>query len=288
MNKRFLPFIISGVMALLATGAFYGILQDQRRRLDREFQAKTKKLLENYRDPVDVIVAKADIKEGDKITPELLTVKAVPPKFIQPYATARAGDLVGQVAIAPIAKDEQVMRSKLRRANELPASAKLSGVTPEEKRAVTIGTDALTGVGGFVRPGDTVDVLWTVKLPENQGGETVTMTLFQEVSVLAVGNDMVGQPARAQQASGSNYAVTLALGPQEASLLLYAREQGRIQLALRSNSDAGKRAAVTPANSTTLLRTVLGEQALAPPPPRSHTVEVIKGLERSVVAVNPE
>ncbi len=287
LNPRLFRIIIPLMFGLLAGAIGIQAVRSKEIELQRKYKALADKLTADYKGPVDVIIAKQDIAQGTEIQVKFLTLAKVPEKFIQPYATASPNELVGLISIAPIAKGEQLLKNKLRKPNEIASEASLSGVLTEDKRAITIGSDALTGVGGFIRPGDNVDILWTVKLPASQGGESVTMVLFQDVPVLAVANQMVGH-ASSNQENSRDYTITLALTPQEASLLLYAREQGRVQLSLRSPADKGKKVAIAPANSHNLMEAILGKDAVTPPPPppsNQKTVEVIKGLERTLVAV---
>lgn len=285
MMKRIIPFVFAAVMGLGAVAGLQWLLRTERSKLARERQ----QLLADYKEPVDVLVAGRDIAEGATVSAEDLDHRAVPLKFVEPYATSQAADLLGLVAMAPIAEGEQVLTNKLRRSEERAAGATLSTLTPEGKRAVTIGTDALTGVGGYVRPGDAVDVLWTFQVPQ-PGGQTmepVTMTLFQSVTVLAVGDEMIGQ-STGQKAAGTDYTVTLAMTPQEAALLLYAREQGRVQLSLRPPTDKDTQVAVAPASMASVMESVLGPTQGQQPAKLERTVEVFKGLERTVVAVTSD
>lgn len=269
--------------------------QSKKRELARQAQAleqKRQELLTNYQDPVEVVVAAKDIPEGATIESSLLTTAQVPEKFVQPYSVKTPQELMGKITVAPIAAHEQVLTNKLRKADATPAGATLSTVTPKGTRAVTIAVDIITGVGGFVRPGDKVDILWTVK----EGDQVATFTLFQEVPVLAVGAEMTGRPApagkaegqTAQMASQQGYTVTLALAPQEASALLFAREQGKVQLSLRPKLEAGQ-FPIPPANISTLLEAQLGTPAQPVAPPAvTRQVEVYKGLKRNVVALSEE
>lgn len=283
--KRLLPVGFAIVMGLVAVGLMQNYLGQQRRLIEAERRKIEQQLKEVY----SVIVAKREIAEGAAVTAADLTMKEIPKQFIQPYATGKIADLEGLFAMAPFAVNEQVLTNKVRRASDVPMSATLSGLTPEDRRAITIGTDAVHGVGGFVRPGDMIDILWTVELPENQGGEKVTFTLFQNIAVLAVGNEMIGK-IRSEKEPGDRYSVTLSLTPREASILLYAREQGLVQLSLRSRANKGDLVNIPPADSRALLGTLLGEQSATPlpPPATPHTVEVFKGLERTVVQVQKE
>jgi Flp pilus assembly protein CpaB len=101
---------------------------------------------------------------------------------------------------------------------------------------------------------------------------------------------MVGRAAAkpAGEKAGNEYMVTLALSPQETSFLLFAREQGRIQLSLRSKTEDGKAVAIVPANINTLLEMQLGlksgGQSETTKPGRH--VEVYRGLKRDLIALS--
>lgn len=282
--KRLIPFIVAGVFGLATVFMLQAVLQSERKKIAADRQ----KLMEQYRliEPIDVIVARKDIAEGEAITAEHLDKKSIPKQFVQPYATSRGADLLGMVAKSPIATGEQILTNKLRRDSDKPVGATLSAVTPEGMRAVTIGTDALGGVGGFVRPGDKVDVLWTLQVPkpDSKEPELVTVSLFQAVDVLAVGPEMVGK-APSEQVVSSDFTVTISLTPQQASLLLYAREQGKIQLALRPTGDKDLHVAMSPTDMEAIMRAVMGDESVPPARKPERMVEVIKGMDRSMVSV---
>ena len=92
--------------------------------------------------------------------------------------------------------------------------------------------------------------------------------------------------AAVEIAAGQPMILNFVLEPQAAAVLLYAREQGQITLILRSRTEKEQRVAVTPANMATVMESVLGTEATGPPPKPQRSVEVFKGLERSVVAVS--
>jgi len=285
-SKRLIPLVFAVVMGLVAVGLLRQYVSQQRQTLEQE----RKKLLSSYPEPIQVVIAGKDISEGVPLEPSLLSTTQVPERFIQPYAVRAAGEVLGLITLTPIAEGEQILLNKLRRPDTAPKDATLSALTPKGKRAVTIGVDVITGVGGFVRPGDTVDVLWTLQVPQpgQSQGEVVTMTLFQEVPVLAVGSEIAGRSKSKQEAS-PEYTVTLALTPQETSFLLFAREQGRLQLSLRARAEDKGSVAVAPANMNALMETMLGAPAGPPTPTRpGRAVEVYKGLKRDVVQLPAE
>ena len=290
IDRRVIIGVFAVVFAVGAVALAHQWLSQQRRALEVE----RKKVMANYQTPIEVIVAAKDLPEDTVLEAGHLRLATVPEKFVQPYAVRAPQDLIGKITSVPMAKDEQVLANKVRRPEEAPKGFTLSGVTPKGKRAVTIVVDIITGVGGFIRPGDLVDILWTIKMPDasHKEGQAVTLTVFQDVPVLAVGGEIVGRSA-ARTASGekkdsNEYTVTLALSPQETSFLLFAREQGRIQLSLRSKTEEGKAVAVVPANINTLLEMQLGLKSEGQPQAAKSSgrhVEVYRGLKRDLVAL---
>jgi Flp pilus assembly protein CpaB len=118
-----------------------------------------------------------------------------------------------------------------------------SVVTPPGKRALTVQIDALSAVGGLTSPGDFVDVIAHLKIPEETAEkgkgkvQEVTTVLFQDIQVLAVGTNFMpvgGAELYENQQKARALNVTLAVTPEEAGLLAFVLSNGKIQLSLRS------------------------------------------------------
>ena len=108
-------------------------------------------------------------------------------------------------------------------------------------RAVSIAVSGANAVSGMVRPADTVDVLGTFSFAEGEGAsadELVTLTMLQNVTVLATGTDTAKTiDPMARNAAGYS-TVTLEVTPREAELLVFAQQmRGRLSLTLRSPND---------------------------------------------------
>jgi pilus assembly protein CpaB len=276
---RVLPIVFAVIFGLTALVMTKRLIATERQQLAQERE----KLYADYKDPLEVFVAVKDIAAGDVIEGSHLGLIRVPEKFLQPYVVRAPQEVLGMVAIAPIAEGEQLLSNKFRRKEDAPHDATLADMTPKGRRAITIAVDTLSGVGGFIRPGDNIDILWTIQLPAGDGQQVVTLTLFQDVPVLAI----AGGATPGEGGGGGGFTVTLALEPQQTSFLLFAREQGRIQLSLRSRNESGA-VAVAPANINTLMESVLGPQEVPPPVRAPHQVEVYKGLTRDVVVIADE
>ena len=120
----------------------------------------------------------------------------------------------------------------------------LSPTINRKMRAVSIAVGGANAVSGLIQPNDRVDVLGTFSLPGKKEGEmeTVTMTILQHVTILAVGTQL-GKPTpgadRRRTEANSGYSmVTVEVTPSEAELLTFASYmKGRLTLSLRNPTD---------------------------------------------------
>lgn len=142
-----------------------------------------------------------------------------------------------RVVLSPIEANEPLLLAKL---SGPDGRATLSNLLSPGMRAVTIRIDEIAGVGGFVTPGDRVDVVLTRDagdIQEVQGaaqgasGSTITAeTVVQNVKVLSVGQ-AVDERQTAPQVANS---VTLEVSPEDANKVALARNVGTLSLSLRS------------------------------------------------------
>jgi pilus assembly protein CpaB len=89
-----------------------------------------------------------------------------------------------------------------------------------------------SGVSGFVRPGDRVDVYWTGSPPGGEGGE-ITKLIDANVRIIAI-----DQTADEDQNSPLvARTVTVEATPQQVAALAQAQATGRLQLSLVGADD---------------------------------------------------
>lgn len=115
----------------------------------------------------------------------------------------------------------------------------LSLMTPAGKRAYTVRIDPLSAVGGMINPGDFVDVLAHMNMPDPTTSKTekVTSIVFQYVKVLAVGTNLQATGGYEQQQAAGALNITLALSPEEAGLMSFMEKNGQLQMILRAPSE---------------------------------------------------
>jgi pilus assembly protein CpaB len=302
MRKK-LPLIIGIVLALVAA-YLIKVYNDQQRQVILD---DAKKRLEKIQaEQVPVMVAARDIPKGAPIDKDSVGVTIVPAPHVQPQAATSLDRISGMIAVVPISKGEQITLNKLMLAREVVNSGSLAMSTPMGKRAVTISVDSISAVGGMIRPGDYVDVVAMVAVPVTtaegkQASQAAVVPLFQNVLILAIGQETAALPQSAEgrykkeEKRAESPAITLALNPQEANLLAFVQEQGKIRLSLRSPSDA-KIEVVQPASWDTLFQylnlaprepqEVKPKQEKKPAEPEPVYVEIYRGLNKEKIPLS--
>lgn len=189
-------YIIATVMALVTGLAVYFFICGLQKSVSKA-QAPT----------MSVVVAKTNIGINTVLTEDMLTVKVLPSDSITPGTASDVNSLVGKIVKYPITAGEQIVVSRL----ETPGSSEgndLSYQLKENERAVTISVDSVTGIAGFIRAGDRVDIMIT----ETVRGVVKTYYLLQNVRVLKISD----KAANAAGAEINTYStVTLCLSPED-------------------------------------------------------------------------
>jgi pilus assembly protein CpaB len=125
--------------------------------------------------------------------------------------------------------------------------AVLSANSPGDMRAVTVPVNAVTGVAGFVTPGDVVDVLLTRQIPGEgaRGDDKMTSIILENVQVLAVDR----RSSERSTKPNVGRTATLQVDQVGAQKLALATEVGKLTLALRNveNQNVGATRTVTTA-----------------------------------------
>ncbi|MBP2656870.1 MAG: Flp pilus assembly protein CpaB [Firmicutes bacterium] len=216
-------FIIAVILSLVSATLVYNYLQ--------------KASVKAPKPGLPVVVAKVDILPKTKITADMIQEVNVPEEYIQPGAVQGIDNAVGVLVREPIVAGEQITAQRLVVAGK---AGGFSGSIPRNMRAVTVSVTEVTGVAGFVKPGDNVDLIAT--FDQSAVGEDASRIILQNVEVLAVDREpqsgvVVNPNAEANKGKQDVIrvsTVTLAVTPEEATRLTVAEEKGKIRLALRS------------------------------------------------------
>jgi len=257
---------------------------------------------------VAVVVAKSKIPALTPITEGMVEAQQVAREDAPRDALSNVNQAVGRISQYDLTKDQPLTRSDV-----APRTAEqgLTFVIPEGMRAVTVALDPISGVGGFVFPGDRVDVLATF----DQAEMMVTKTILQDVEVLAMNEQTIrpptrkpaateegAQPSEKAPATTQVKSATLVTTPHQAQILILSASKGSIHLVLRPREDRTQIALETsnywalvgvppPApeepeeapEEEPSVTEVEKEEAKAAPRPPLPTVTVIRGGQREVV-----
>lgn len=179
-----------------------------------------------------VVVAAQRLGFGEKLDAGKLKEVNWPADARPEGAYAKIADVIGdgeRKAIKTIEQGEPVLAVKLTGEN---GRAGLAGIIADGMRAVTIPVDMVNGVGGFVMPGDRVDIVLTRK--DRDDGEQVAKIIMEYVKVLSIDQQADTRSDAPQVAK----TVTLETDTAGAQKLALATSLGRLSLLLRSAGDA--------------------------------------------------
>jgi pilus assembly protein CpaB len=175
------------------------------------------------------VAATANLDAGQAIKAENLRMVDWPANVPLPGAFNAPQPLIGRIVLYPLAAGEPILERQLASPG---SSAGLSVKIPDGMRAISLRSDEVVGVAGFLLPGTHVDVLVTVHPPG--GGDPVTNTVLQDVVVLTTGQkiepDPEGKPTTAT-------VVTLLVKPEDAQKVDLAATQGIVHFVLRNGVD---------------------------------------------------
>lgn len=219
---------IAGVSALLAFVMVKGVLN----------KPKEEKRVEVKVDSVQVLVAGADIGLGTVTNEGSFRWQEWPASAASGFITDKKNkealrQLAGAIARTPIMAGEPITPGKLVKAGQ---GGVLAAILPPGMRAVSTRIKEETAVGRLILPNDHVDVILIRKAGAKGDSGYVSDTLFTNVRVLALGQQLETKEGKKSTEGAANTA-TLELTPRQAEMLMLANAVGDISLSLRSIAD---------------------------------------------------
>ena len=118
----------------------------------------------------------------------------------------------------------------------------LAPVVSKGMRAISISISGAAGVSGLAQPNDRVDVMGSFTFPSRKDPEKtewVTLTILQDVSILATGQTLGKSEVGDRNRVAAGYStVTVEVTPREAELLVFVENmRGHLTLSLRNPED---------------------------------------------------
>lgn len=177
------------------------------------------------------LVAVTDLKFGNRIGREHIKEVLWPTESLPKDAFTKIDDLLGtdeedRVVLKPITAGEPILANKISGFGE---RASMSTMIPEGKRAYAIRVNAVSGVAGFLLPGDRVDVLLTRSAGSDRNNK-ITDVVLQNVVIRGI--DQISDEDRNKPQVVRT--VTVEVTPDETQKLALAMQVGTLSLALRN------------------------------------------------------
>ena len=181
---------------------------------------------------VRVAVAALPLAYGTEITPDKVKFVNYPQTSLPPGTYKSVAELLPQgkrrVVLRPIQVNQPLLAADLSGEGQ---NASIAALLPDGMRAATVSINDVSGVAGFVKPNDTVDVLITRQPIGGDGaaqGQQVTDVLLQNIRVIAMDQaaSSNGQPVVSRTA-------TLELTPVDAQKVALGQQLGQLSLVLR-------------------------------------------------------
>lgn len=213
LKRIALALVLSLAIAGVVSYAFYARIRMQ--------QAKS--------NVIRVVAASKSLSAGSPITMDSVILIDWPANMPLSGAFTKPDDLIGRAVIYPIDEHQPILD------HEVAAAGSGIGLTvkiPEGMRAVSVRSNDVVGVAGFLYPGSHVDVLVTSKAGTLE--TPMTQTILPNVEVLTAGQKIEPDPTGKPEAVN---VVTLLLKPEDGEKLVLASTQGTIQFVLRNGAD---------------------------------------------------
>lgn len=237
------------IIAAILVGSFAGLLGYL------YLSSQQKKVEKIKGNPITIVKAARKIPAGTRLTKSQVTRKKVPERYLPDdhIKVRNINIFLGRVTTADIQEGDYVLTSDFSKRNVTSA---LSSRIPLKERALSIPVDNVSGVSGLLNPGDRIDILGTFKtrkkgeMVEGRGGKKkagyVTMTLLQNVSILAVGQRISNKGKK--KGKGGYGTITVSVSVEEAELITIAQTRGELMMLLRNRNQVN----ITPPKKRTL------------------------------------
>ncbi len=230
-----------------------------------------------------VIISSRKIPAGTALEAGELTSIRVP--VIRAGAFDAVDKLIGRVPMVPIAAGEILMESHFQ------AGSHLARLLAPGQRAVAIKVNEVIGGGGYVQPGDYVDVLLYLRGGGVEVKRSVARTLIERVAVLAYGDSLavgsdgniLSAAADAGQSEASSHSAVLAVPRDQVERLMLGENAGVIRLSVVSSKEIASQESTKGYKSSPV---ELSEMTVRKSRPQAYRVPVYRGDKRTFEAAS--
>jgi pilus assembly protein CpaB len=178
-----------------------------------------------------IVLASKPLRFGNELSKQTLREVAWPEEALPAGSFSTIPELIGngrRVVLTAIEQNEPVLNSKITGPGQ---RATLSAVIRDGFRAVTVRVNDVEGVGGFVLPGDRVDVMLTRQIDKTSANTDVVLQNTRVLAIDQIADERSDKPAVVK-------AVTLEVDTIGAQKISLAASIGTLSLSLRKAGEA--------------------------------------------------
>ena len=246
---------IAVVFGLLAVFVAQGWLNYQA-ELSRKVVAPKEKAVATR----TIVIATGPLRFGTHVSADHLREVTWPEEALPAGTFGTIADVMSggkRIVLASIERNEPLLRTKITGPGQ---KATLSAVIQDGMRAVTVRVNDVEGVGGFVLPGDRVDVLLTRQNERTTGMNDVVLQNARVLAVDQLADDAADRPTVVK-------AVTLEVDTTGAQKIALAASLGNLSLMLRRAGeqvmDATRRVTTSDLSQTEVMQQAPAAKAFA-------------------------
>jgi pilus assembly protein CpaB len=227
VRKSTIVMIAFAVMfGLLAVFVAQSWLNSQAEQRMRSLEANKKPISTST-----IVVAAKPLRFGNELTAAQLSEVEWPGKALPAGAFNKIADVLNagkRIALTAIEPNEPVLSSKITGPGQ---RATLSAMLRDGLKAATVRVNDIDGVGGFVLPGDHVDVTLTRQVDKTNASSEVVLQNVRVLAIDQLADERLDKPSVVK-------AVTLEVDVVGAQKLSLAASIGSLSLMLRKAGEA--------------------------------------------------
>ncbi len=216
---------------------------------------------------VDVVVAARTIHVGRILSQEDLTLEKMPVKLVPDGALQHIGDAVDKMALTDMYEGEVVLSQRIAVPDVVSGNGRVAAIMAEEHVLMALPAADLMSHISLLKPGDHVDILYTLDVPASASGNSLetllntqpvmasSATNTKKATFIALENVVIAalvdpeNPITSENGANQNdqtlgtnnatsenpNAILIAVLPQDALMLKYLQDAGGVfDLVLRS------------------------------------------------------
>jgi pilus assembly protein CpaB len=176
---------------------------------------------------VDVVVAAQAQPPLTLLTAEMLAVKQIPVQAAPEGYLSETEEAAGKMTTTELAAGEILLTSRLVTPDVVTGDGRLAVIMNDDQVLMAFPANDLMNSLGVLKPGDHVDLLFSLDFPLGQTGEDanetelVTFNALQNQTIAAI---VGGQPADEGEQASQAKALLLTVSPQDALTLKYLKD----------------------------------------------------------------